>query len=67
VSGGLAETEGIDDVGDAERRGMKDADGAEGADDVGGAKAKDFGGGAGEDDSVVTGTAKDRVIPCRCT
>ena len=57
VSGGLAETEGIDDVGDAERRGMKDADGAEGFDDVGGAAgANDVGRDAGQDDSVVTGT-----------
>ena len=44
-------------------------DGAEGADDVGGvAGVNDVGRDSGRDDSIVTGTAKDRCFcPCRCT
>jgi len=61
--------EGIEDLDDAEWRGMKDSDGAEGIDDVGGVVGvNDVGRDSGRDDSVVTGTAKDRVcFPCRCT
>ena len=55
---------GVEDFDDAERRERKDADGAEGFGDVGGVAGVND---AGWDDSVVTGTAKDRVIPCRCT
>ena len=61
--------EGVEDVNDNERRGVKDADGVEGVDDVGGvAGVNDVGRDARRDDSVVTGTAKDRLcFPCRCT
>ena len=52
--------EGVEDFDDAERRGMKDASGAEGVDDVGGvAGVNDAGRDAGRDDPVVTGTGKD--------
>ena len=48
---------------------MKDADGAKGVYNVGGvAGVNDVGRDAGRDDSVVTGTGKDRLcFPCRCT
>ena len=60
--------ESVEDVGDAERRGMKNAGGAEGVDDVGGAAGtNDVARDAGKDDSVLIGTAKDRFFPCRCT
>ena len=61
--------EGVEDFDDAERCGMKDDDGAEGVVDVGGvADVNDAGRDAGRDDSVVTGTGKDRVFfPRRCT
>jgi len=52
-----------EDVDDAERRGMKDADGAESVDDAGGvAGVSDIGKDAGRDDSAVTGKGKDRVF-----
>ena len=57
---------GVEGVDDIEIRGMKDADGAEGVDDAAG--VNDVGRDAGRDDSVVTGTGKDRLcFPCRCT
>jgi len=61
--------EGVEAVDNAERRGMKDAGGAEGANDIDGiAGVVDVGRDAGGDDSVLTGTGKDRVFfPCRCT
>jgi len=52
--------EGVEDFDDAERRGMKDTDCAEGVDVVGGvAGVNDVGRDSGRDDSAVTGKAKD--------
>ena len=51
---------GVEDFDDAERHKRKDADGAEGFGDVGGVAGVND---AGRDDSVLTGTGKDRVFP----
>ena len=53
----------VENVDDAERRGMKDADGAEGVNDVGGvAGVNNVARDAGRDNSAVTGTDKDRFF-----
>ena len=53
----------VEDLDDSERRGMKDADGAEGVNDVGGvAGVNNVARDSGRDNSAVTGTDEDRFF-----